>query len=172
MIIKMRHPDTGEWLQFGRYDDAHCIRLTDMLPKGQLCNLLELTDDAPSRNITKLHKCGDRVELHRRIVVGFLTLIVDDLIDNGNYFQMPVQNLARWRIRGKTRKQVESIARRDTYKFVDLAKSDGMVYEMILEFEIMRRGVRKKVTRMIRLNYERYQRLCQRVETVGHYDKR
>lgn len=168
MIIKLRDPNTGEPRQFGIYDDAHCLRLTDIVPAGSLCDLLELTETAPGRNICRLHQVSDRPKLTRKIILAFLDVVISDLIENGNHFRLPVAGLARWRIVAKSRRQVVSIARRNKYKFVDLRKSDGKIYELIMEY----RAYGKVLKRVIRLNRERYLRLCARVEEGKHYDQR
>ena len=165
MRVTIPDPATGQRYIYGLYDDSHCLRLTDLMPNGQDFSLLELTGGG---DVCRTYGAGSKARLARRLVLHFLALVVDQLVETGDHYQLPIKGLACWRIIGKSKQAVQSIARRDKYKMVDLEKSQGMIYELV--FELTKK--RQPVKRIVRLNRERYLRLCELANNGKVYDKR
>ena len=166
MVIRLRDPLTGRKLQFGLYEEGHVLRLTDLVPDGQQYTLLTLRPEAPSGNLCKLHKVESLAVLYRKIILAFLHKVIDSLIEDADHYQLPTSGGARWRVLAKPQSQTQSIAARDQYKFVDLRKSKGRIYELVMEY----RAHGKSQKRILRIGYEQYRHLCALVETGRSYD--
>lgn len=164
MRITIPDPATGQRYIYGLYDDSHCLRLTDLLPDGQDFGLLAL---AGGGDVCRATKTRSKATLARKLVMHFLTLLIDQLVETGDHYQLPIQGLARWRIMGKSKQAVASIARRDKYQMIDLDKSQGMIYELV--FELTKK--RQPVKRIVRMDRSRYLRLCELANNGKVYDK-
>lgn len=164
MRVIIPDPVSGQRYVYGLYDDGHCVRLTDLLPDGQDFPLLELEEGG---DVCRTLGVASKARLARRLVLHFLGLVIEQLIETGDHYQLPVRGRARWRIVGKSPQAVASIARRDKYPMVDLEKSKGMIYELV--FELTKK--KKPVRRVVKIDRRRYVHLCGLVNQGKVYDK-
>lgn len=158
MVIRILD-GAGKQHVFGQFEEGHCLRLTDLLPDGQAYELLRLVTGAPAGGICRLHRCRSLGRLYRQLILNFLSVVLDELLLNFGVYQLP-QAGATWRVLPKSREEVRHIARIDTYKFVDFKKSQGRIYELVMNY----RAFGRRHRRLLRVDYARYQRLCFLVE--------
>jgi hypothetical protein len=159
MVIRVRDAQ-NKLFTFGRFEEGHVLRLTDLVPNNQAYSLLELKKSAPSQNLAKVHRCESKAVVYRKLLLDFLAITTDELIRNFSTYQLPTTGKATWRVQPKSATEVAYIRQLKTYKFVDFAKSEGRIYELVMTY----RAYGRKHRRLLRVDYRRYQRLCKLVE--------
>ena len=153
----------------GNYNDTGCITLSDLLHEELDYSFLSMkASTLKNQNTAKFYKCRDKRALAKKIALDFLELLIDDLIQTGNVFIMPVQQGAQIKIVAKPSKAVKSISRRKAYGSVDLFNSDFKIYEFVFDFYV--RGKLRR--RYIRINQERYQKIVEKVnnDEIRYFD--
>lgn len=155
----------GGFVTQGYYNDTGCMTLSDILHDKLDYSSLKATDGS---NTARKYKCRDKRALAKKITLDFIELMVDDIIETGNVFVLPVQQGAQIKVVAKTSKAVRSIARRKSYKDVDLLNSDFKIYEFVFDFHRYKELKR----RYIRINQNRYRRLVEKVnnDEIRYFD--
>lgn len=157
MVIRVKD-EQGQLITFGRFEEAHLLRLTDLLPDNQAYELLRLREEPG--NLARLHGCASKARLYRQLILRFLAITLDELILNLSTYKLPTSGSARWKVQAKSRAEVAYLARINTYQFVDLYKTNGRIYELVMSYYA--RGRRHR--RVLRVDYARYKRLCRLIE--------
>jgi hypothetical protein len=141
------------------YRQDHCVRMDDILHKGLDYSFLKIKGG--------VHSLGarNRQALAKRIVHDFLDAVIGDLIEQGNIYQLPIQQGAQMRVVRKPDRAVKSISKRKRYVHVDVFESDFHMYEIVLDF-IGRSRLRR---RMVHIDKTRYQRMCELVNGGKRY---
>jgi hypothetical protein len=141
--------------RYAAYRQDHCVRMRDILHEGFGYSRLK----SSLGNTARVHQCNSKRTLAAKLIHEFLELMVDDLIEKGNVYKLPIQQGGMVRIVRKTDRAIRSISRRGAYKGVDLIESDFNIYEMVFDFQA--RG--KLIRRYIQLDRARYGRLVEKV---------
>jgi hypothetical protein len=145
-----------------KYQEHHCVRLDDILHEGLDFSFLTSQDGA---NTCRRHKVRSKRELAKRLALDFLDMMIQDLIQEGDVYKLPIQQGAFMYVVRKTDRAIESIAKRGTYKKVDLFDADFNIYELVLDFYV----AYKLRRRILHLDKARYTQLAELVNNGKRY---
>lgn len=157
-----RLKEDGTYETLGIYSDEGCVRITDILHEGLDYSFLKGEGD-----IARRYKAGSLMMLARKISYDFLKVVIDDIIEKGNIYKLPIQSGAHLKIVTKTPAEVEiaTTKRGRRYREVDLFETDYRIYEMVMDYKYYGKPRRRHV--QLGMNY--YKRIVANANNGKHY---
>lgn len=135
------------------YDHSDAVHLAELFPEDFRDSLALDTRDPERRR--------KRVSA---VFLRFLELVIDDCIAHGNKFMFPtVRPIYLYVCEKGPISTGRAFRQRNVYRNVNIFKSDGKVYELVLHF------VELKKKRAIRISYAKYQEIVARVNAGQRY---
>lgn len=119
----------GRW---GKYRFDHCLNLDDLLPRTEPENYNRLTS-LSGQNTARAHRARSKRELAKRIVLDFMTLIVEDLITTGDHYYLPAGKESRLRVVAMPVRRCNMLIRQQRYRMNDVFATNGRFYQFRLE---------------------------------------
>jgi len=116
-------------------------------------------------NINKIYKARTKRDLAKKIFHMFMANLLDHLIETGDIFILPIPGHNYIQIEEMPDAEVRHRMQIGTYQFVDIIQSDFKIYYFVLRFASSSRTS----TRVIRIDYNRYKYLCDKVNKGKRY---
>lgn len=117
---------------------------------------------------SKMKYGGKKMHAFRRcrsLFFEFLRLVIDDCIQTNCRFWSPGQKKWALYICEKTALEIDIILKKGIYEFVDVIKSEGLIYQ----FFIYSRWIGQIRNRPVRIGYSKYRELAERVNRGKRY---
>ena len=140
-----------------QYYEGHCTTLDDILHENLDYSLLRGY---------RHHKCKSRQQLAKKLAHDFWDTVIDDIIETGNAYKLPIAQGVVMRIVRKPEAGIRYLSTHPTaYKQVDMMESDFNMYEMVIDMQ--HRG--KLLRRIVHLDKKRYARIVEKVHQGMRY---
>jgi hypothetical protein len=114
-----------------------------------------------TRKMHKEIKAENVIDAYAKILIEFFKIVVDDLMENGNIFVLPVASKMEFKVQEIASHRVKRIFQAGAYAFVDKRLSDFKLYNFVFKS--------KSVFAVAKLYKRLYKELVEKVHNGKRY---